>query len=64
MAEKTAAEGAVRLTSDRRATQTGWGQSEDRERTHETGFDRHMVRPVALTALMKLLDGLSNAARK
>ena len=64
MAEKTAAEGAVRLTSDRRATQTGWGQSEDRERTHETGFDHRMVKPVAPTALMKLLARLSDAARK
>jgi len=25
--------------------QTGWGQDEDRQRTHEAGFDYHMVKP-------------------
>ena len=42
--------------------QTGWGQDEDRQRTHDAGFDHHMVKPVDPTALMKLLAGLSEAA--
>ena len=25
---------------------TGWGQEEDRRRSHEAGFDHHMVKPV------------------
>jgi PAS domain S-box-containing protein len=35
--------------------QTGWGQEEDRRRTKEAGFDAHLVKPVDLDALMKLL---------
>ncbi len=38
--------------------QTGWGQEEDRQRTHEAGFDHHMVKPVDPSALMKLLAEL------
>lgn len=34
---------------------TGWGQEEDRRRSHEAGFDHHMVKPVAPQELMKLL---------
>jgi CheY-like chemotaxis protein len=26
---------------------TGWGQQEDRRRSREAGFDRHLVKPVA-----------------
>src|SRR5262245_33239325 len=37
---------------------TGWGQEEDRRRSHEAGFDHHMVKPVDLQELMKLLAGL------
>ncbi len=39
--------------------QTGWGQEEDRQRTHEAGFDHHFVKPVDPQALMKLLRSLS-----
>jgi signal transduction histidine kinase/CheY-like chemotaxis protein len=39
--------------------QTGWGQVEDRQRTHEAGFDHHLVKPVDPAALMKLLAALS-----
>jgi hypothetical protein len=42
----------------------GWGQEEDRQRSHEAGFDHHQVKPVDPHALMKLLAGLSEAARK
>ena len=41
--------------------QTGWGQEEDRQRTHEAGFDHHLVKPVDPTALMKLLAELQAA---
>ena len=34
---------------------TGWGQAEDRRRSHEAGFDHHMVKPVDPATLMKLL---------
>jgi DNA-binding response OmpR family regulator len=34
---------------------TGWGQEEDRRRSHEAGFDHHLVKPVDPQELMKLL---------
>ena len=34
---------------------TGWGQDEDRRRSHEAGFDLHIVKPVELAALESLL---------
>ncbi|MEZ0230688.1 MAG: ATP-binding protein, partial [Planctomycetota bacterium] len=34
---------------------TGYGQEEDRRRAREAGFDHHMVKPVRLDALSKLL---------
>jgi CheY-like chemotaxis protein/two-component sensor histidine kinase len=34
---------------------TGWGQEEDRNRTREAGFDHHLVKPVDLAILTKLL---------
>jgi PAS domain S-box-containing protein len=34
---------------------TGWGQEEDRRRSAEAGFDRHMVKPVEPEALRKAL---------
>jgi CheY-like chemotaxis protein len=40
--------------------QTGWGQEEDRQRTHESGFDHHLVKPVDPQALLKLLAELSH----
>ena len=41
---------------------TGWGQDEDRRRSHDAGFDHHMVKPVDPAALMKLLAGLQASA--
>jgi CheY-like chemotaxis protein/two-component sensor histidine kinase len=35
---------------------TGWGQEQDRRRSQEAGFDRHMIKPVDPAALMKLLS--------
>ncbi len=34
---------------------TGWGQDDDRHKTAEAGFDRHLVKPVDFDALTKLL---------
>lgn len=34
---------------------TGWGQDEDRRRSFEAGFDHHLVKPVNVTDLTKLL---------
>ncbi|HVR97578.1 MAG TPA: response regulator, partial [Thermoanaerobaculia bacterium] len=36
---------------------TGWGQEEDKRRSQEAGFDAHIVKPVDLAALEKLLAG-------
>jgi PAS domain S-box-containing protein len=35
---------------------TGWGQEEDRRRSADAGFDHHMVKPVELDALSRLLS--------
>lgn len=35
---------------------TGWGQEEDRRKSKEAGFDGHLVKPVSIEALIKLLD--------
>jgi CheY-like chemotaxis protein len=37
---------------------TGWGQEDDRRRSHQAGFDHHLVKPVDPQNLMKLLAGL------
>jgi PAS domain S-box-containing protein len=34
---------------------TGWGADSDRRRTHEAGFDRHLVKPVDPDALTRML---------
>jgi PAS domain S-box-containing protein len=34
---------------------TGWGQEEDRRRSQEAGFDRHLVKPVEPQSLKRLL---------
>ena len=38
---------------------TGWGQEEDRRRSMESGFDAHLVKPVDLEALMRLVGELA-----
>ncbi|MEO5825715.1 MAG: PAS domain S-box protein [Gemmatimonadales bacterium] len=37
---------------------TGWGQEQDRQRTHEAGFDHHLVKPVDPEALLQLIRTL------
>ena len=39
---------------------TGWGQVEDRRRSHEAGFDAHLVKPVDPADLAKLFSALAN----
>jgi CheY-like chemotaxis protein len=34
---------------------TGWGQDEDRRRSQEAGFDQHLVKPVDIVELNRLL---------
>ena len=42
---------------------SGWGQDEDRRRSREAGIDYHMVKPVDLDELGRLLTALApNAA--
>jgi PAS domain S-box-containing protein len=41
---------------------TGWGQADDRQRTHEAGFDYHFVKPVDADRLMKLLTEVRSLA--
>jgi CheY-like chemotaxis protein len=42
---------------------TGWGQLEDRRRTEEAGFDRHLVKPVEVAELRTLLADVRPANR-
>jgi signal transduction histidine kinase/CheY-like chemotaxis protein len=37
---------------------TGWGQGSDRERSHEAGFDHHLVKPIDPDELMQILNSL------
>ena len=34
---------------------SGWGQDDDRRKSHEAGFDHHMVKPVDYNTLLKLM---------
>jgi PAS domain S-box-containing protein len=38
---------------------TGWGQDDDRRRSHEAGFDHHLVKPVEPAALEKFLESVA-----
>lgn len=42
--------------------QTGWSQKEHKERSKEAGFDYHLVKPLDIEALKKILDILSKRA--
>jgi CheY-like chemotaxis protein len=37
---------------------TGYGQSEDRERARQAGFDRHLVKPADLPELLRILSSV------
>lgn len=37
---------------------TGWGADQDRRRTRDAGFDRHLIKPVELDALTKMFAEL------
>jgi CheY-like chemotaxis protein len=45
------------------AALTGWGQEEDRRRTREAGFDRHLVKPVDPAELAALMGSLPPRGR-
>lgn len=47
-----------RLDGTRLVALTGWGQEEDRRRTTEAGFDRHLVKPLQPEVLESLLADL------
>ncbi len=42
---------------------TGWGQDGDRQRSADAGCDGHLVKPVSLADLQKLLDKLAKTGR-
>lgn len=46
-----------RLSSTRLIAVTGYGQAEDRQRARAAGFDDHLVKPVNLPALDRILAG-------
>ncbi len=50
--------GAMRLIAV-----TGWGKDEDRNRSREAGFDEHLVKPVDVELLTRLLGKLPRGPR-
>ncbi|MGE4239937.1 ATP-binding response regulator [Ramlibacter sp.] len=42
---------------------TGWGQEQDLARSREAGFDRHLVKPIAVDALQSLLEEVAAQPR-
>ena len=42
---------------------TGWGQEDDRQRSFEAGFDRHLVKPVDPNTLLELVRDLQSRSR-
>jgi len=45
-----------RLRNALLVAQTGWGQESDRARSHEAGFDHHLIKPVAPEVLAEIID--------
>ena len=41
---------------------TGWGQSEDKQRAYDAGFDRHLTKPVEIEQLTAVLTSLEPGA--
>jgi PAS domain S-box-containing protein len=62
MPEMNGLEVARRMREDPEARRTtlvaltGWGQREDRRRTHEAGFDYHLVKPADVGTLQSILS--------
>jgi PAS domain S-box-containing protein len=52
--------GLAGLETLRLVALTGWGNEEDRRRARDAGFDRHLVKPVELSALREVLLELVN----
>jgi CheY-like chemotaxis protein len=42
---------------------TGWGQDQDRRRSAESGFDRHLIKPITAQALQDLLENATRVSR-
>ena len=42
---------------------TGYGQAEDRQRALASGFDEHLIKPVELLALERIMSGFSEVER-
>ncbi len=40
---------------------TGWGQEDDKQRTKDAGFDRHLTKPVEPSVIRKMLSELSTS---
>lgn len=36
---------------------TGWGQEKDRQLSHEAGFNHHLVKPVELSQILRIING-------
>ncbi len=41
---------------------TAWGRDGDRQKSKEAGFDHHLVKPVAVETLLKILESFRSAA--
>lgn len=59
----------ARMLRSRGATQplialTGWGQAEDRQRAFASGFDHHLVKPVAIPMLLELLRSIERTGAR
>ena len=42
---------------------TGWGQSEDRRKSQEAGFDHHLVKPVSARVILQIVNAVQPAER-
>jgi CheY-like chemotaxis protein len=42
---------------------TGWGLLVDKQKSEDAGFDHHLVKPVELEVLRRVLNSLPDAAR-
>jgi signal transduction histidine kinase len=40
---------------------TGWGQTDDKRRTKQAGFDGHLVKPVSINTILETIDGLRSS---